>query len=134
MSGDGILARFGDSGFGHRFQFGTRFRAITDCWNIPATKGSVMGIETTIAMVCRDKMISVYHNGVRQMFAGGRGAVYNMSSFTADGDLSKLTTFTFGTAPLSPYNVQAGLRGRVRLSLGARYSRNYSVGPLELDN
>lgn len=134
ITSDGILARWGDSGFGHRYQFGTRFRQVADCWNISVTKGQVVDVETTVALVCRNKEISVFYNGVKQALAGGQGNVYNKYSFTVTGDISNLTTFTIGTPPNKPYNVQPGLRGRVRLSLGARYSRNYSVVPLELDN
>ncbi|WDS62038.1 hypothetical protein [Pseudomonas phage D6] len=132
-SGTGILSRWGDSGFGNRLQLGVRFSAVTDCWNPAMTKASSVNTEINMALSCKAGLVTVFRNGVKQGLANGTGGTYGAQTFPVSSvSLASLANLTIGYAGGGQPS-QLGYHGRVRLSLGGRYTRNYTVVPLEVD-
>lgn len=132
-AGEGILSRWGDNGFGHRLQLGCRFSTIQDCWSPAITKASTTNVDINMALSCKAGIVSVFRNGTKMGLANGTGPTYGAQGFPVSGfNLSNMINLLVGYQG-SSMNNQPGFHGRIRLSLGGRYTRNYTVVPLELD-
>lgn len=132
--GVGVYTRFGDSGFGNRWNLsdprGAGDPNLTQ--PLPYSKAMLVGLTTNVAMVSIAGLIKVYVNGVVQTMALGAGSgTYNRATFAAQG-MDKIYQFVMGDANGSSVRAVPGNRGRIRLSNFARYTRNYTPGPLVL--
>uniref|UniRef100_A0AB39CCS2 Tail fiber protein n=1 Tax=Pseudomonas phage RVTF4 TaxID=3236931 RepID=A0AB39CCS2_9VIRU len=132
VAGQGILSRWGDTGFGNRLQVGGSMGAVNSIWNPPISKAASLNVDTNMALSCKNGRVSVFRNGVLQMLANGTGGVYNTPNYPVGANLSSLAYMQINSSGSGMIN-QLGNRGRIRLSLGARYTRNYTIKPLELD-
>ena len=130
-AGTGILSRWGDAGFGNRLQLGGRFSTAPECWSPPVLKSTSLNSEVNMALSCKDGIIHVFRNGVKVAMANGTSGTYNYQTYPVGANLSNLINLTAGYIG-SGSAAQTGYRGRIRLSLGGRYTRNYPLAPLEL--
>lgn len=127
----GVYTRFGDSGFGHRYNLSDPRGAANPnfCQPLPFTKASLVGLTTNVAMVSIGGLIKVYINGVFQMMAVGAGSgAYTQPTFAAQG-MDAIYQWGIGWVG-STVQAVPGNRGRIRLSNFARYKANYTPGPL----
>jgi hypothetical protein len=127
LTGNGILARYGDTGFGHRLQFGNKFAAATDAYNINANKTGLANTLNRYALVCKSNVITVFRNGVKQPLANGTGGVYNLAGFAA-GAVTDLRAIRLGYLN-SSVPALLGNHGRIRICRNALYTNNYTPTP-----
>lgn len=128
VTGNGMLARWGDAGFGNRLQFGNKFAAAADCFNIALSKAGSVGQLSRFALVCKNSVVSVFRNGIKQSLAVGTGSTYNQASFPAGTALTDLRAIRLGWLSSSvPTN--ASRHGRIRISKNALYTTNYTPQP-----
>jgi hypothetical protein len=130
-AGTGILSRWGDAGFGNRLQLGGRFSTAPECWSPPVLKSTSLNNEVNMALSCKDGVVHVFRNGIKVAIANGTSGTYNYLTYPVGTNLSNLINLTAGYIG-SGSATQTGYRGRIRLSLGGRYTRNYPLVPLEL--
>lgn len=128
VSSNGILARWGDTGFGNRLQFGNKFAAATDCYNIALTKAGSVNQLSHFALVCRGTQISVFRNGVKQAMAVGTGGTYNQPTFPAGTALTDLRAIRIGWLN-STVVAMVGRHGRIRICKNALYTNSYTPQP-----
>jgi hypothetical protein len=132
-AGRGLFFRYGDSGFLDRLHLGDNTAsAPADCYNTQFTKAALVSNLSRWAFVCKNGQIFIYRNGQRLPLAkGAANGTYIMQTITPTA-LINITSLIFGDSNGSSVRAVPGHHGRVRLSNFARYTRNYTPGPLEL--
>lgn len=125
-----------DSGYGFFRQFGINGFGASDnsqMWRIQGSQSSLVGTPQQIALVCRDKVISIYVNGVRQALASGTGSApsFNTFSYPCPSNAGYLRQVRHGYLSAQSKGV-ASKRGRIRVSNYARYLSNYTPKALTL--
>lgn len=115
----GVVARYGDGGYGNRMQFGGLMNSTTNVWNVNFTKTSLNSVLKNCSLVKQGNTISFYLNGVRQQFALGTGTTYNQNVFSIDTTISAIKRVCVGAQP-SGGKTMGAIRGPVKLSLTAK--------------
>lgn len=121
----GVEARYGDNGFGHRLQFGGLVNGTSNVWSVSSNKTTLNGVLKKYAMVKQGSNIAVYIDGIRQNLAVGTGADYSIPSFPIDTNISAIKYVRVGSTAYGGAAL-AAKRANVRLSLYARYTGNYT--------
>lgn len=125
---NGILSRWGNTGFGNRLSVGNIFSSVSTVFNAPVTKATSSGSIIHYALSCRTGKVSFFKDGELTKLAGGTSVTYNQDNYPLVRPIDNLTKlaigfFTGGTAS------RPGFFGRVRLSNYARYTKNYIHEP-----
>jgi len=115
----GVVARYGDGGYGNRLQFGGLMSAQTNVWNANYTKATLNGVLRKCVMVKQGTTVSVYINDVRQNLAIGTTSTYDQTTFTIDTDITAIKRIVLGATPSGGGTIGA-IRGPVKLSLSAK--------------
>lgn len=124
----GVIARYGDSGFGNRLQFGGNIASAGLAYNARFTKTALNGVAKRYALVSKAGQIAFFAEGVREMYANGVGTTYNVATFATNGNMSAIRRIKIGSTSTGAPTMPAS-RGKVRFSLFARYTDNYEVEP-----
>jgi len=125
-----LIARYGDAGFGNRLQFGGRMATLQTCYAAPFNKANMVGMLNRFALVQKDKNISFFANGVKQLFAAGTGYSYDIPSFVNDVQVANLRRIILGDWLNGGSGAVPAKRGPMRLTMDALYDANYTPTPI----
>lgn len=127
-----LFMRYGDSGFLNRIQLLENATPTADVLNFSYTKAALVGSLSRWALVCKDGRISAFRNGVKQSMAKGPSSTsYAFTEYVPVG-LNSVTSIVTGDYNGGSVRAVPGHHGRMRLSDFARYTRNYTPGPLTM--
>jgi len=125
---EAVCARYGNSGYGERFQLGGNMATAAVVWNSRFTKSAVNGVLKNYALVSVAGQISLYVDGVKEMLANGTSSNYTAASFASNASLTAVKYIRLGGYGANAITMPAK-RGKARFSLFARYSDNYTPTP-----
>lgn len=125
-----LIARYGDAGFGNRLQFGAAMTTLQNSYAVPYNKTTMVGSLKRIALVQKDKNITVFINGVKQLLALGAGYTYNVASFVNDLPATNTRRIVIGDWLNGGSGAVPAKRGPMRLSMRALYTADYTPAPI----
>nr|DAF93763.1 MAG TPA: hypothetical protein [Myoviridae sp. ctshb19] len=114
----GVVARYGDGGYGNRLQFGGQLSTTTNVWNAPFTKTTLVSVLKRYRLVKQGTTITLYVDDVKQLLAVGTGSTYNVQAFTIDTDITAIKKIRLGATP-SGGSTMPAKRGPVQFNLSA---------------
>lgn len=114
----GITARYGDSGFGQRLQFGGSVSGLSSIYNAKFTKTALNNVVKEYRLVKQGTRVFAYVNNVKQNLAIGTSTTYDQPSFPVDSDLTAIKRVLIGAVSSGGLTMPA-YRGPVKLSLSA---------------
>jgi len=125
-----LIARYGDGGFGNRLQFGGQMRSLQTCYAISLNKANMVGSLKRFALVQKNKNISLFVNGVKQLFALGTSYTYDTPSFVNDADATAMRRIILGDWLNGGSGAVPAKRGPMRLTMRALYDADYTPQPI----
>lgn len=117
----GLLARYGDSGFGHLLQFGASMASAAVTYSCQYTKAALNGQLSHHALVVSNGRVRYYRNGVLELTRNGTTGSFTLQSFPSMGtNMATIRTLRFGYSSASVGAI-VSRHGRIRISKFARY-------------
>lgn len=121
----GLGSRWGNPGFGNRFQFATG-NGLEDVNSTQIVKAD-RALLRRVALVKVGTLITVYVDGTKRMLANSVGTSYTVNGLPIPAELSSTQFFVFGVrANFGPCRMRMG---PMRLSNFARYTADYTPVP-----